>query len=78
MDIGMIKMDVQGAEYIILEGMRDYLTGASDILMVVEYEHHLINMGHSFEELDRLIQSYGFMYIEHLSANDKIFYKQKI
>jgi FkbM family methyltransferase len=74
-EIGMIKMDVQGAEYIILEGMREYLMGASDIYLICEYEHHLINMGHSFEELDKLIKSYGFQYINNISPNDKLFYK---
>jgi FkbM family methyltransferase len=75
LDVGFIKMDVQGSEYIILEGMSDYLSVTNDIYLVCEYEHHLNNMGHTFEELDRLIKSYGFLYIEHISANDKLFYK---
>lgn len=74
-DVGFIKMDVQGAEYIILQGMEDYLRSSNDIYMIVEYEHHLNNMGHTFEELDNLITSYGFSYVRHISPNDKLFYK---
>jgi len=74
-NIGFIKIDVQGAEYIIFEGMKNFLTNASGIYMVVEYEHHLNTMGHTFEQLDALITSYGFTYMGHLSPNDKIFYK---
>jgi len=75
LDIGFIKIDVQGAEYIIFEGMKDYLSSANDIWMIVEYEHHLNNMGHSFEQLDHLLISYGFQQMGNLSVNDKIFYK---
>ena len=74
-NIGFIKIDVQGAEYIILEGMKNFLTNASGIYMICEYEHHLHAMGHTFEELDRLIKSYGFNYMGNLTPNDKIFYK---
>ena len=74
-DIGFIKIDVQGAEYIIFEGMKNFLTNASGIFMVVEYEHHLNSMGHTFEQLDELIKSYGFHYMSHITPNDKLFYK---
>lgn len=75
-DIGFIKMDAQGAEYMILEGMKEYLTGAKDVLLICEYEHHLNTMGYTFEQLDDLILSYGFRYVRHISPNDKLFYKQ--
>ncbi len=74
-DIGFIKIDTQGAEYIIFEGMKDYLSGAHDVWIVCEYEHHLNTMGHTFKELDDLLISYGFEYVSNLSGNDKIFYK---
>jgi FkbM family methyltransferase len=74
-DIGFIKMDVQGAEYIILEGMTKYLSTHNDIYLICEYEHHLNNMGHTFEELDILIQALGFNFVGYLSPNDKIHYK---
>lgn len=75
-DIGFIKLDVQGAEYKIVEGMREFLTQAKDLTIICEYEHHLNTMGHSFQELDNLFYSLGFECKGHLTSNDKIFYKQ--
>lgn len=74
-DIGIIKIDVQGSEYNVFDGMGDFLKGANDIYIICEYEHHLNNMGHTFEELDKLITSYGFHLIGHLTPSDKLFYK---
>jgi hypothetical protein len=68
-------MDVQGSEYIILEGMRNFLTTHKDIYLICEYEHHLNTMGHSFEELDSLIMSYGFHQMGNITPTDKLFYK---
>lgn len=77
MNIGMIKMDVQGSEYSIVEGMKNFLSASNDIYMVVEYEKHLTLMGHSFQELDNLILSLGFAQIGKI-GNDKVFYKPRI
>lgn len=74
-DIGFIKIDVQGAEYLIFEGMKNFLTNAHDVWLVCEYEHHLNTMGYTFEQLDALIKSYGFEFKSNLSPNDKVFYK---
>ena len=74
-DVGFIKIDVQGAEFDVLSGAKDFLSSASGISMIVEYEDHSLKMGHTFEELDNLIMSYGFKFIGMLSQNDKIFYK---
>lgn len=76
LDIGFIKMDAQGAEHMILQGMGDYLRGAKDVYLICEYEHHLNTMGYTFEQLDSLIKSYGFEYVKHISPNDKLFHKQ--
>lgn len=74
-EIGFIKMDVQGSEFIILDGMKEYLTNNNDIHLICEYEHHLNTMGHTFEQLDELIKSYGFNFIKQLTPSDKLFYK---
>lgn len=74
-EIGFIKMDVQGAEYSVLEGMKEFLSNAKDIYLICEYEPHTITMGHSYEDLDSIIKSYGFLFIEHITTNDKLFYK---
>lgn len=75
-DIGFIKMDVQGAEYMVLQGMEAYLRSAKDIYLIIEYENHSLTMGHTFEQLDALLISYGVKFVSYLSANDKIWYKQ--
>lgn len=74
-NVGLIKMDTQGAEYSIIEGAKEFLTAARDVYLISEYEHHLFKLGHTFEELDNLILSCGFQYVRNLSPNDKIFYK---
>lgn len=74
-NIGFIKMDVQGSEYSILEGMAAYLLTHNDIYLVSEYEHHLNTMGHTFEDLDYLIKELGFNFVSQLTPSDKLFYK---
>jgi FkbM family methyltransferase len=74
-EIGFIKIDVQGAEYMVFDGMRNYLTSNNDIWIICEYEHHLNTMGYTFEQLDNLLYSYGFQFKGQLSPTDKIFYK---
>ncbi len=74
-NVGFIKIDTQGAEYMIFEGMGEYLSAINDAYIVCEYEHHLNTMGYSFQQLDNLLISYGFNHIGNISGNDKIFYK---
>lgn len=74
-NIGFIKMDTQGAEYLILEGMKEFLTNANDIYLQLEYEPHLLSMGYSYQQLDELILSYGFVQIGKV-GNDKIWFKK--
>lgn len=74
-DIGLIKLDVQGAEYKVITGMRAYLTQAHNLTVICEYEHHLVSMGSSFEQLDNLFYELGFEFRGYLIPNDKIFYK---
>lgn len=75
-NIGFIKIDVQGAEYSIFEGMKDFLSNANDITIVCEYEEHLVKMGHTFEELDNLLISFGFVDNGYIIGNDKLFIKK--
>lgn len=73
-DIGFIKLDVQGYEVEVLGGMRNFLINAHDIYLIVEFESHLLKMGHTFEELEGLINSYGFVEQPKQFA-DKIYFK---
>ena len=74
-DIGFVKIDTQGAEYSIIEGMSNFLRGATDIYLIVEYEAHLNKMGYSYEQLDELILSLGVKLIGDITGGDKLFYK---
>ncbi len=75
-DIGLIKIDVQGAEHKVLEGMQEFLSKAHDIYIIAEYENHLNTMGYTFEQLDNLLLSYGFEDKSKLCGNDKLWHKR--
>lgn len=74
-NIGLIKIDVQGGEFDVLSGMKEYLTDSHDIYVIMEYEQHLIRMGHTYEELDALITSYGFTDMGRITGGDKLWRK---
>lgn len=75
-EIGFIKMDVQGAEYLILEGMRDYLMSNNDIHLILEYEEKLLNaMGNTSKQVDDLLRAYGFQLQKQITPTDKHWYK---
>lgn len=75
-NIGFIKVDAQGAEYEIIEGMKGFLTQASDIYIACEYENHLNTMGHTFQQLDELFAALGFADLGNITGGDKLFFKK--
>jgi len=68
LNIGFIKMDVQGSEYIILESMAVYLLTHHDIYLVCEYER-FDNMTHTFEQLDELLIELGFNFVKQITPS---------
>lgn len=74
-NIGFIKIDVQGAEYNVIQGMGKFLTEKHDIYLLAEYEAHLNKMGYSYEQLDNLIMSFGFVEQPKITGGDKLWYK---
>lgn len=75
-DIGLIKIDVQGGEVFVLEGMKEYLKDKHGVYLICEFEEcHLNTMGHTFDELNNLILSLGFIHIS-TTSNDRYFYKK--
>lgn len=74
-NIGLIKIDAQGAEYEILLGMKEFLTDAHDIYIICEMEDHLFKFGHTYRELEELIISYGFIDMGKITGGDKLFKK---
>lgn len=75
-NIGLIKIDAQGAEYLILEGMKEFLTNAHDIYLIVEFENHLMKLGHTYEELEALIVSFGFTPLGNITGGDRCYFKK--
>lgn len=73
--VGFIKIDVQGAEYEVIMGMKNFLFSAVDLTIVVEMEDHLLKMGHTYEELTMLIKSLGFEDHGKIVGNDRLFIK---
>lgn len=73
-NIGFIKLDTQGSEFDIISGMSDFLKKSMDVWMLVEFEHHLNSMGHTFEELHNLILSLGFTQ-KGTIGGDRLYYK---
>lgn len=74
-DVGLIKIDAQGAEFDILSGMQEFLTQAHDIYIIVEMEDHLLKFGHTYKQLDELIASFGFQDKGKITGGDKLHYK---
>lgn len=75
-NIGFIKIDTQGSEVKVVEGMQNFLSSSNDIYLVAEYEHHLLSMGYTYQQLDELLLSLGFEFVKNLSSTDKLFYKK--
>ena len=75
--VGLIKMDVQGFEYEVLEGMTNFLNNSNDIYLLLEWdERHTIMAGFSLEKIDSLLKELGFSQSDGLyPGGDLLFYK---
>jgi FkbM family methyltransferase len=74
-NVGFIKIDVQGYEKEVLEGMQKFLKECNDVYIFVEWdEKHTTQAGSSLGELETLITSNGFTALEQIYG-DKLFYK---
>jgi len=74
-NVGFIKIDVQGFEKEVLEGMQKFLNSCNDVYIFIEWdEKHTTQAGSSLDELERLITSNGFTALEQIYG-DKLFYK---
>jgi FkbM family methyltransferase len=75
LDIGFIKIDVQGFEKEVLEGMQNFLKNCHDVYLFIEWdESHTKKAGFSLQELEDLILPNGFILKEQIFG-DKLFYK---
>jgi hypothetical protein len=56
--VDFVKIDVQGAEYLVLAGMRQVFRNNPDVVVVVEFAPELVaSSGHSSEEFIALVAS---------------------
>ena len=74
-DVGFIKIDVQGFEKQVLDGMSNFLSNCSDVYIFLEWDRrHTEQVGNTLEGIQNLLSEFGFNEIENL-GNDKLFYK---
>jgi len=75
LDVGFIKIDVQGFEKEVLEGMENFLKNCNDVYIFIEWDsNHTEKAGSSLNELETLLTSNGFEDVKQLYG-DKLFYK---
>lgn len=75
LDVGFIKIDVQGFEKEVLEGMQNFLKNCHDVYIFIEWdESHTNKAGFSLQELEDLILPNGFVLKEKIFG-DNLFYK---
>jgi FkbM family methyltransferase len=76
LNIGFIKIDVQGFEKEVLEGMSNFLKDCSDVYIYLEWDESLTSgNGNSLNDLESILTENNFEIKESL-GNDKLFYKK--
>jgi FkbM family methyltransferase len=74
-NVGFIKIDVQGFEKEVLQGMQTFLKNCNDVHLFIEWdEKHTEKSGSSLDELENLITSNGFKFTKQIYG-DRLFYK---
>lgn len=60
----LIKMDVEGAEYLVLSGLKEYLKKAENLNILLELHYNLIKKyGKTTEDIFKLLDELNFKYI---------------
>ncbi|OGF23471.1 hypothetical protein A3D45_01080 [Candidatus Falkowbacteria bacterium RIFCSPHIGHO2_02_FULL_42_9] len=60
----LIKMDVEGAEYLVLSGTRGYLKKAGDLNILLELHYNLVGKyGNTAQDVFKLLDELNFKYI---------------
>jgi hypothetical protein len=76
LNIGFIKIDVQGFEKEVLEGMTEFLKNCNDVYIYLEWDKNLTeNNGNSLGDMETILIENNFEVRETLE-NDKLFYKK--
>lgn len=75
-NVGFIKIDVQGFEKEVLQGMQTFFKNCNDVHLFIEWdERHTKKSGSSLDELEQLITSNGFEFVKQIYG-DNLFYKK--
>lgn len=72
-DIDLIKVDVEGAELLVLEGAKDLLSAKKIKFLQVEYADHIEVTGRKFSDIVSFLQSYGYKQIDTEDPENRIF-----
>ena len=72
--IGFIKIDVEGAEKMIIEGAEQMLKNKKIKAGLFEIGQTLTDAGTSEQEIADILQSYGYNIVKNLSINDWYFH----
>lgn len=76
LNIGFIKIDVQGFEKEVLEGMTKFLKNCNDVYIYLEWDQYLTSgNGNSLNSIESILTENNFEIKESLE-NDKLFYKK--
>ena len=76
LNIGFIKIDVQGFEKEVLEGMTKFLKNCNDVYIYLEWDKNLTESnGNSLDDMETILIENDFEVRETLQ-NDKLFYKK--
>ena len=71
-NIGLIKIDVQGHEAQVINGMDKFLLESSDLYIICEFDN---TVNDNIRELYNMIIAYGFNEFPTMINDDKVFYK---
>jgi FkbM family methyltransferase len=73
--VGFIKIDVQGFEKQVLDGMSNYLSNCNDVYIFMEWDiKHTEAAGNSLQGIQSSLSKFGFSEVMNFGG-DKLFYK---
>ena len=74
-NVGFIKIDVQGFEKHVLDGMSNFLSNCHDVNIFIEWDKkHTEKTGNTLHGIHNLLLNFGFREIADY-GNDKLYYK---
>lgn len=75
LNVGFIKIDVQGFEKEVLDGMKKFLKNCDDVYIFIEWDKkHTENAGFSLEMIEEILYSNRFTFVDQIYG-DRLFYK---